>query len=125
MYFTKVPHPANFAFATSYDAKTGQLKIGDQILTARVRSFEGDLYHIEISAKGLWTENLNLVKLNEPEELTAAPLPQPLSSAAAVHRKRDKEGAGEGGRRQTALAGHVAGVTLRPAPAALIKAAGT
>ncbi|MBX7135686.1 MAG: glycoside hydrolase family 31 protein [Fimbriimonadaceae bacterium] len=79
MYFTKVPHPANFAFATSYDAKTGQLKIGDQVLTARVRSFEGDLHHIEISAAGLWTENLNLVKLNEPQ-----PLPQPLSSAAKV-----------------------------------------
>lgn len=82
MYFTKVPHPANFAYSRAYDAKKGTVRVGDRALNARVRAFVGDVYHLELSAAELWTENLNLAPLNEPE---------PLSDLGRLHLSRGFE----------------------------------
>lgn len=66
MYFTKFHHPSNFAFATLYCADDGKVTIGDRRLQAAVEAYEGDIWKVEITADGLWTEDLNLVSLAPP-----------------------------------------------------------
>lgn len=66
MYFTKTPHPANFAFATEYDAPSGRLLIDGAEHTARVESFEGGVYHITIRNSDDWNEDDNLISLLPP-----------------------------------------------------------
>lgn len=72
MYFTKTPHPANFRFASRFDADACNLTLGRRKLDVKLEAFEGDIYHLQISHPGLWTENLNLVQLERPAPLSAA-----------------------------------------------------
>lgn len=66
MYLTKIPHPDNFAFATSYDACAGTLRVGQEVYSAEVRRFEGHVLRIAVRKPGFWPDSLGLVDLLPP-----------------------------------------------------------
>ena len=66
MIYSKQPHPENFEYVFSGSATTGKWTLGNTEITARVRAFEGDVFHIQITSDGLWTEEKNLVDLTPP-----------------------------------------------------------
>lgn len=70
MIYNKTPYLANFRTPERFDSKSGNLEIGGTTLHARIKSYAGDIHHILISGPGLWSENLNLVPLNWPEEVS-------------------------------------------------------
>ncbi len=69
MLLHKTPYAANFSYPDHFDAKTGALTIGKRKLNTQIRAYAGEIFHIQISAEGLWTEDRNLVPLNSPGEV--------------------------------------------------------
>lgn len=67
MYFTKIPHVANFEFGTAYDAAKHALKIGKRSLDFEINEYSGDIWHIAASHPELWTERHCLLDMNTPE----------------------------------------------------------
>lgn len=54
MYFTKYPHPANFAFVDAYDEDSGEIHAGGNTFGSSVTGFEGDVYLLRVTHNGLW-----------------------------------------------------------------------
>ncbi len=67
MYFNKYPYRANFAFAEAFDAATGQVTANGKSFDAKVTSYEGDIFHVQLSHSKLWGPNRNLETLNLPK----------------------------------------------------------
>ena len=68
MLFHKTPYAANFSYPDKFDSKTGIVTIGKRRLQAKISAFADDIYHLQLSAEGIWTEDHNLVAMNAPGE---------------------------------------------------------
>lgn len=66
MYFTKVPHPANFAYPERYDPKTGVLRVGGRRLQAKLQAYERGVHRLRIEDADLWEDGLALCQLTPP-----------------------------------------------------------
>lgn len=66
MLFHKTPYAANFSYPDKFDSKTGVVTIGKRRLQANISAFADDIYHLQLSAEGIWTEDHNLVAMNAP-----------------------------------------------------------
>jgi alpha-glucosidase len=67
MYFTKQPHPANFEFASQVAGNLQTAVIGDSEFELTVREYEGQVYNVVFSKKGLWTESLCIDPVVAPQ----------------------------------------------------------
>lgn len=66
MYFTKVPHPANFAYAERFEAKSGVLRVGRRRLRASLKTFEGGVFCLQVVDPTLWEDGLCLCPVTPP-----------------------------------------------------------
>ncbi len=62
MYFTKIRHPANFAFADRH--RDGRLSAGNATLDARIRDLGEDVFHVELT-HARWAIDCRTVRMFE------------------------------------------------------------
>jgi alpha-glucosidase len=74
MYFNKYPYRANFAFADTFDAASEQLIANGKSFDAKVTSYEGDIFHVQLSHSKIWGPNRNLETLNPPAQAKSSRL---------------------------------------------------
>lgn len=71
MYFTKFPHPANFAYATEFDAASGRCRIDGEEIGVRFQAYEGQIFHLELD-RPHGERGVKLLELNRPGPLQEA-----------------------------------------------------
>ena len=71
MFFTKYPHPANFAFAKKLPDKPGTISIAESNFGLSIDHHGDSISRLTLS--GPWPENLSLTQINYPEKTSCGP----------------------------------------------------
>lgn len=67
MFFTKYPHRSNFSYLQNFDSAANEGTAGKRRLGVQLKSYQDDIYHVQVSHSETWEANDCLETLEVPE----------------------------------------------------------